>query len=83
MHGFKWWDTLQAMESKVVARARFLIATFSVMGISEAHTIAVGLGLPEAEVWLLRIFTVSGLCSLLLRAGQKNNEPVAKPPGAP
>lgn len=68
-----FWDKLQSAEAKVVARVRFLIALLSAYGASEAHNIAVGLGWPTSEAWLLRIFTVCGLCSLLLRAGEKND----------
>lgn len=74
MKGFAWWDWIQAQEAKVVARIRFVIAALAVLGASEAHNIAVGLAWPAAEPWLLRVFTVCGLCSLLLRAGEKNDE---------
>jgi hypothetical protein len=74
MNGFKWWDALQASEAKVVARVRALIFMLGVLGAAEAQNIADGLAWPESAKWFRRVFTVCMGLSLLLRAGEKNNE---------
>lgn len=71
----KVWDKLQEAESKVVARVRAAIFLFGAMGGLEAHHIAEELAIgPGAELWLRRLFIVCMGLSLLLRAGQKNDE---------
>lgn len=77
--GFKWWDTLQAAEAKIVARVRAAIAVVATSGLAFADQVAQVLGqdLASAHAWAARIRVASIVCiglSFLLRAGEKNDE---------
>lgn len=70
----RWWDELQHSASYVVARVRAAVFVLAALGASQAHDIATGLAWPESEKWILRSFTVCMGLTLLLRAGEKNDE---------
>lgn len=79
MKGLAFWDRLQGAEAKVVARVRAAIGVVATSGLAFADQVAAVLGqdVATAHTWATRIRLASvvsiGL-SLLLRAGQKNDE---------
>lgn len=83
MAGLSFWDKLQATEGKIVARVRAGIAALALIGTAEAHTFAEMISLPAAEAWIKRAMGASVVLAFLLRAGEKNDKPDAKPPAQP
>lgn len=72
MKGFAWWDRLQGAEAKVVARVRAAI------GLVAGGALAPALMIEEPR-WVKptsgAAFAVCLVLALLLRAGEKNDEP--------
>lgn len=72
MTGFAWWDKLQSAEAKVVARVRAAIGLIAGGALAPALMI-------EDPKWVKpaggAVFAVCLVLALLLRAGEKNEDP--------